>query len=124
MIKIDIEATLAEIRKAMEVGAAIPGQAPDELACNRDGMDAAIEFARWSFTQRLILEPNDLATATGMLLGQMLIGSLGAFEKEDEIEVLNEVFGLLAMQINRHLSGDVIDGDKVVTPVHRDVGDA
>lgn len=124
MKKIDIDATMVEIRKALEYSASIPGQDAAELACNRDGIEAHLAFARWSYEARHVLEPNDYAEATGMLLGSMLIGSLGAIDEDDHPAAIGLMLDHIAAHINRKLDGEEVDGDASVKPVTLDVGDA
>lgn len=124
MLKIDIDATMSSVRAAMEASGALPGQDACELACNRDGIDAAIAFARWTYELRDNLDGNEYADAIGMLIGSMVVGALGNIDADDQPKAVIAILNMMVGQINRSLAGERVDGDVTVDPVTYDVGDA
>ena len=124
MMKLDLEATLVEIRKAMEASAAMSGQDPAELAANQGGIDAQIAFARWGYQQRELLEAEDYIDAIGMLLCSMLIGAVTCVSEDGRMQAIERILQGMLGGITRFAEGEVIPGDGVVAPIMRDVGDA
>ncbi len=124
MQKIDVDTTVELIRNAANLSAAFPGQDAAELACNRDGIEAVVEFARWNLTQRDKLEAGDLVAATGMLLGQMLVGTLGAYHVDDKVAAVKAIIDGIVGTASVHLSGQAPEGSTYVQVASRDVGDA
>lgn len=124
MQKIDLDQTLASIRATYVASGAIPGQEASELAANRDGVDAAVEFAKWSIVQRDLLEADDYASAVGILISSMLIGAMSPIHDEDKPVAYEEAFAIISGNVHLALIGDHPEGSSIVPHTMRDVGDA
>lgn len=124
MQKIDLDQTLAGIRAAYVASGAIPGQEAAELAANRDGVDAGVEFAKWSLVQREALDVDDYVPAVGILISSMIIGAMSPIHDEDKPSAYQEVFAIISGNVHLALIGDHPEGSSIVPHTMRDVGDA
>ena len=124
MKKIDLEQTLAGIRAAYVASGAIPDQDVAELAANRDGVDAGVEFAKWSLTQREALDVEDYVPAVGILISSMIIGAMSPIRDEDKPSAYEEAFAIISGNVHLALTGSAPEGSAIVPHVMCDVGDA
>jgi len=124
MRKIDVEATIAELRKSNEeLERQHPSTHPVERACNIDGFKVIEEFVRWRVDQTSgKLDPQQYVEATGMLLGQLAVMSIGALPSNDYAAALVEISSRFYLELRRFQMGDL--ALVKTNGVTHDVGDA